>query len=104
MPIVETCTHPQCFNPRPCSSHPPNKDTKTADERKFYGSQRWRETSERHRKQEPFCRQCQSEGRISLAAITDHITPIRQGGARWDASNFQSLCRRCDQQKRRRER
>jgi 5-methylcytosine-specific restriction endonuclease McrA len=38
---------------------------------------------------------CLKEGRYTTATIVDHIVPIRQGGARLDINNLQSLCHSC---------
>lgn len=48
--------------------------------------------------EEPLCRQCKDEGRITPAVEVDHITPLRQGGTN-DRSNLQPLCRRHHSQK-----
>lgn len=39
---------------------------------------------------QPLCVQCGA-----IATDLDHIVPIEQGGAIWDRSNHQSLCRSC---------
>jgi 5-methylcytosine-specific restriction protein A len=75
-------------------------DTKTDEERKFYGSQHWRVTSQQHLRMEPLCRECQKRGRVSMATMTDHIVPIRFGGSRFDEKNLQSLCDPCHAKKR----
>jgi 5-methylcytosine-specific restriction enzyme A len=107
------CSTPKCPNlvegaasrcPEHEREHDKQSDTKTIEERRFYASNRWRVTSERHRAKEPFCRECAKDGRVTLGKITDHITPLRQNGARWSESNLQTLCREHDQQKRNRER
>jgi 5-methylcytosine-specific restriction protein A len=47
----------------------------------------------------PCCVVCTSQGRITAATVTDHITPVRLGGDFWDAANHQSLCKSCHQAK-----
>lgn len=42
---------------------------------------------------------CKAKGRVTPATEVDHIVPLRQGGARLDRSNLQSLCRPCHAQK-----
>jgi 5-methylcytosine-specific restriction protein A len=42
---------------------------------------------------------CLKEGRASMAEIADHIKPIKEGGARLDINNLQSLCRSCHNKK-----
>lgn len=44
-----------------------------------------------HKSQNPFCVACDT----GLAEVTDHIKPVNEGGAMWDISNLQSLCRTC---------
>jgi 5-methylcytosine-specific restriction protein A len=43
---------------------------------------------------EPFCRICATAGRMTLAAVRDHITPLAEGGQDND-SNVQPLCQSC---------
>jgi 5-methylcytosine-specific restriction protein A len=47
----------------------------------------------------PCCEACTRQGRVTAATVTDHITPVRLGGAFYDAANHQSLCRACHQAK-----
>ena len=39
---------------------------------------------------------CVQNGQRRRATVTDHIVPIRAGGARLDPANHQSLCVRCN--------
>lgn len=39
----------------------------------------------------PLCCMCEAEGRVTAAAVPDHVVPLWQGGAD-DESNLQSLC------------
>jgi 5-methylcytosine-specific restriction protein A len=80
------------------------RDTKTAEERRFYSSREWRDKSERHRIDEPLCRECSKRGLYVLGQMTDHIVPIRDGGAPLDDANLQTLCNPCHNAKRQRER
>jgi len=43
----------------------------------------------------PLCVQCRAEGYFEVATTIDHIQPLCQGGAMWDKSNIQPLCRAC---------
>lgn len=45
------------------------------------------------------CRQCQRPGRLEV----DHVQSLKRGGAAWDFSNLQVLCRLCHLQKTRHE-
>lgn len=44
---------------------------------------------------EPLCRRCRAEGRVTGAEVVDHITPIVDGGDRLDRANLQPLCVPC---------
>lgn len=79
------------------------RENKTEAERKFYSSQRWRKTSERHRRDEPLCRQCRTEGRYIIGTLTDHIVPISHGCDPYDEANHQTLCDKCHNRKRKQE-
>ena len=39
---------------------------------------------------------CVQRGQRTRATVTDHIVALRQGGARLDPSNHQSLCHGCN--------
>jgi 5-methylcytosine-specific restriction endonuclease McrA len=43
---------------------------------------------------------CAQRGERVRAQFTDHIVPLRDGGARLDPCNHQSLCFRCNTAKR----
>lgn len=60
--------------------------------RKIYSSRRWRAVRALHLQEEPLCRDCRNEGRVTAAEMVDHIKPIRQGGDPFDDANLQSLC------------
>lgn len=49
-------------------------------------------------KEEPLCRACQAQGRVSATVIADHIIPLSQGG-RTIRSNYQGLCQPCSDAK-----
>lgn len=40
---------------------------------------------------EPFCRDCKAEGRITIATVPDHIVPLSKGGTDTD-DNIRCLC------------
>src|SRR5262245_54950968 len=67
---------PPLYSKNKAQQRQSKKGTESA---KFYGSQRWRLTSVRHRQMEPLCRQCKSEGRVTAGTLTDHIVPINRG-------------------------
>lgn len=82
----------------------PQRDTKTPDERRFYGSAEWKGIRKRHLAREPLCRTCFKDGRVTAANTVDHITPMRDDGNPRDPSNLQSQCGMCHQRKRQEER
>ena len=50
----------------------------------------------------PLCKACQDEGRITAARVVDHINPVSKGitpeereRLMWDITNLQPLCDRC---------
>ena len=43
---------------------------------------------------------CVQEGRTVAAQCTDHILSMRNGGAKYDEANLQSLCHSCNARKR----
>lgn len=43
---------------------------------------------------EPLCRDCKAKGRVTLATVPDHITPLALGGSD-DDSNIRCLCDLC---------
>ena len=43
---------------------------------------------------EPLCRPCKATGRVTLATIRDHITPVTEGGTE-DVDNIQPICADC---------
>ena len=102
------CSYPGCpalTNGRYCEKHRRqvsseyNRYTRDEDSVAFYSSAGWRRLSKMQLRREPLCVVCYRAGRITPAEIADHIIPIRDGGARLDMSNLQSLCRGCHNKK-----
>lgn len=58
--------------------------------REFYNSSEWRKVRAIQLKSEPFCVMCQHP-----AKMVDHIKEIRDGGAKLDLDNLQSMCLPC---------
>jgi 5-methylcytosine-specific restriction endonuclease McrA len=57
---------------------------------------RWRELSERKRKVDPLCEQCDAEGRTTAASEVHHIRSIRLAPQlRLEWSNLMSVCADC---------
>jgi 5-methylcytosine-specific restriction protein A len=108
-----SCAHPGCpalVDKGRCPKHRKQdqrqRDTKTAEERRFYGSQAWKDARLTHRRQHPLCATCLEEGRGPVVGTTvDHIIPRRdRPDLELDPSNFQTQCNRCHARKRRQER
>lgn len=69
-----------------------------------YDSEQWRRVSRAFLASNPVCAACQRQGRMTPAAIVDHVLPVRwYPGRAWDEANFQALCTRrpysCHQRK-----
>jgi len=69
------------------------------DNYSFYNSRAWRKLSKHYKLKHPLCVSCENQGRVTPSQVTDHITPIDKGGAKWDSSNFQALCHKCHNKK-----
>ncbi len=102
------CAYPNCpelTDGRYCEKHKPqaereyNRYGRDGDSKSFYNSKAWRRIANAQLKREPLCAECLKEGRVTPAEIADHIQPIREGGARLDMENLQSLCRACHNRK-----
>lgn len=65
----------------------------------FYQSRRWRKVRALYLQQYPLCVECQRAGRVVAARVVDHVTPINEGGARFDYRNLQGLCDKCHNKK-----
>lgn len=62
-------------------------------DKSFYHSKEWRKVASIHKKMFPLCK-CGKP-----THTTDHIVPIREGGAKLDMDNLQSLCKSCNARK-----
>lgn len=72
-------------------------------ERTFYQSAAWRAVRAAFLREHPLCCQCEAKGRLVAARVVDHVQPIKEGGARFDWVNLQSLCTSCHNAKTARE-
>lgn len=107
------CPHPGCralVDKGYCEQHKREQhrayhaSSKTHQENnQFYASARWRKVRQLHLDAEPLCRHCKQAGRLTAATHVDHITPRSAGGADFEDSNLQSLCKPCHEAKSRRE-
>lgn len=90
-----------------CESHTKANYRRQYDQRRasgvaddaWYRSTPWRKVSALQRKEEPLCRECLRVGVLTPATLVDHIVPIKDGGARLDSANLQSLCDACHSRK-----
>ena len=55
----------------------------------------WARLRERIRRRDAVCVLCAARGETTPGDDVDHIVPIKDGGAAWDESNLQFLCRAC---------
>jgi 5-methylcytosine-specific restriction protein A len=60
----------------------------------FYVSPEWKQARKAYLEEHPLCVCCGQP-----AKIVDHVVPIRDGGAKLDEGNFQSLCWSCHSRK-----
>ena len=70
----------------------------TACERGY--DRRWRNASKRFLIEHPLCAACEAQGRVTAAAVVDHIEPHRGDPELfWDPDNWQGLCTPCHNRK-----
>lgn len=63
--------------------------------RPWYKTRAWQVTRRRQLQEEPLCRMCKAEGRVTAATVVDHITPHKGDRALFfSADNLQALCKR----------
>ena len=61
---------------------------------------RWRRDSKTFLAKHPWCRECDSKGKLKAAACVDHIEPHRGNQELfWDVRNWQPLCLDCHNDK-----
>jgi 5-methylcytosine-specific restriction protein A len=82
---------------KPATNHT-RQERKTTAQR-GYGA-RWQATAKGWLARHPLCAVCAKHGIVKDAACVDHIIPHRGDMAVfWDNENWQSLCKRCHDQK-----
>lgn len=69
----------------------------------FYQSRQWRAVRAAYLRDHPLCGVCAALGHLVPARVVDHVVPLKDGGARFDAANLQSLCVSCHNAKTARE-
>ena len=104
------CKHPGCpalvpSGSKYCETHKAlHPEEVRSAARRGYGSA-WQKASRQFlRDVQPLCQECMKQGRYTKATVVDHIIPHR-GDEKlfWDQENWQGLCKRCHDQKTRRE-
>ena len=58
----------------------------------FYQSSEWKSTRNSFIKANPWCVDCQKEGKKVLATVADHIVQVIKDGPKHDWNNLQGLC------------
>ncbi len=57
---------------------------------------RWRQERIHFLQEQPLCRYCAEQGRITPATVVDHIIPHKNNhDLFWDKANWQPLCKFC---------
>ena len=108
------CRYPGCpaVVPRPgyCDAHSASMHRDYGRARRgfdaevgFYQSRQWRSVRAAFLREHPLCGACGVAGRLVPAQVVDHVVPIKDGGARFEAANLQSLCVSCHNAKTARE-
>ena len=69
----------------------------------FYQSRQWRVVRAAFLREHPLCGLCSARGGLIPARVVDHVVPVKDGGARYLASNLQALCVSCHNRKTARE-
>ena len=76
-----------------------NENQRDPESQAFYTSAEWRAVRAQKLREQPLCEECLRHGYVRAAKLVDHVTPIRDGGARLDFNNLQSLCWSCHSRK-----
>lgn len=106
--LKKPCAHPGCaalipHDGRYCNPHDKFYKSAYTRERRtdpdfkkgdmFYSGTKWRKLRLWFLKRNPLC-SCGAD-----AAMVDHIQPIKQGGAKYEESNLQTMCNPCHSRK-----
>ena len=62
---------------------------------RLYNSRAWRKRAMRQLADEPMCRICASQRRVTAATVADHIEPHRGDSEQFWNGSLQSLCAPC---------
>jgi 5-methylcytosine-specific restriction protein A len=111
------CRHPGCKNLSDqayCEVHRQairtgaartyNQNSRDTELQRFYNSAPWRALRKIKLQRNPMCEICYADGRLTKAAIVDHIKPVKDCYEdRFDIDNLQSVCLSCHSRKTRQE-
>lgn len=89
---------------RPWEPKPQPKQAGRKADSSFYHTPAWRKLTKVYARAHPLCEECLKKGRTTPRAVTDHVTPIEQGGEPLSWNNLQSMCHPCHNRKSGRER
>ena len=83
----------------PQAKQPRLPDHREQSQKRGYDST-WRALSKQVRMEEPLCRHCLRDGRVTAATLVDHIVPLSLSPElRLDRGNLQALCASCHARK-----
>ena len=83
----------------PQAKQPRLPDHREQSQHRGYDST-WRALSKQVRMEEPLCRHCLRDGRVTAATLVDHIVPLSLSPElRLDRGNLQALCASCHARK-----
>lgn len=93
---------PSTHKPSRPSTPSTSRHTQTRTQRGYDNT--WLRLSRMCLAEEPLCRYCAEEGRVSVATVSDHIIPIQvRPDLRLERENVQSLCTACHSGRKQRE-
>lgn len=99
---MQFCNEPGCGVLVPsgrCPTHAPRArllNLAYAKANRWYSSTRWRRLRRLVLLDEPFCRTCRAQGRLTVTIDIDHIRKHDGSPALfWDRANLQGLCKAC---------
>lgn len=89
------CGQPGCRITEPHQHGREEHQRSNVEIRRLYRTARWRALREQKRYENPFCVECQKDGRTELWTDLDHIVPHRGDLVKfWDPNNVAGLCKR----------
>jgi len=98
---AKPCRHSGCPNlthDRYCPLHAPAHQRDSAHKRGY--TSKWNRRRKLYLQANLLCVECQRSGRLTPAAVVDHIIPHRGDEVlMWDETNWQPLCKPCHDKK-----